>query len=164
MPNLRQSILSGAILCGITAGASGSVVGQQKVIEEVLVTATKREASAQDNSVTLQAIDQSTLSELNVGNFDDYIRHIPNMTAGGRGPGQSSIYIRGMATSTISVQLAGANGSVGTQRGALPARATGHPGWPESGCLRHRYATYRGSSRPPGNTFWLQSPRPAPCV
>ncbi len=76
-----------------------------------MVTATKREASAQDNSVTLQAIDQSTLSELNVGNFDDYIRHIPNMTAGGRGPGQSSIYIRGMATSTISVQLAGANGS-----------------------------------------------------
>ncbi|MDH3533553.1 MAG: TonB-dependent receptor, partial [Gammaproteobacteria bacterium] len=30
--------------------------------------------------------------------FDDYIRYLPNVNSAGRGPGQSSVFIRGMAT------------------------------------------------------------------
>lgn len=97
--------------------ASAAILGSQaaqaepKQIEEVTVTATKRAESAQDIPVAVQALGEQNLENLNVSNFDDYIRHMPNVTAGGRGPGQSSIYIRGMATETISTQLSQANGT-----------------------------------------------------
>ncbi|MGF1454506.1 MAG: TonB-dependent receptor [Alphaproteobacteria bacterium] len=79
-------------------------------IEQIVVTATKREESSQDVPVAVTAVSGETLDDLNIGNFDDYLRYLPNVTAGGRGPGQSTIYIRGLATDTIPVQLAGANG------------------------------------------------------
>ncbi|MCW8125725.1 TonB-dependent receptor [Microbulbifer halophilus] len=97
--------------------ATAAIMGSQaahaepKQIEEVTVTATKRAESAQDIPVAVQALGEENLENLNVSNFDDYIRHMPNVTAGGRGPGQSSIYIRGMATETIATQLSQANGT-----------------------------------------------------
>nr|WP_277611295.1 TonB-dependent receptor [Microbulbifer celer] len=96
-----------------TAAVLGSqpALAQPRQIEEVTVTATKRAASTQDIPVTVQALGEQNLENLNVANFDDYIRHMPNVTSGGRGPGQSSIYIRGMATETISTQLSQANGT-----------------------------------------------------
>ena len=107
----KKKRLNSAVLFGIAASLSTASANAQNVIEEVIVTATKREESAQDIPVTVLALDESTMKELQIGNFDDYVSYMPNVTNAGRGPGQSSIYIRGMATSTISVQLAGANGS-----------------------------------------------------
>ncbi len=83
---------------------------QRERIEQIVVTATKREEGLQDIPVAVSALGGEQLEQLNIGNFDDYLRYLPNVTAGGRGPGQSTIYIRGMATDTIPVQLAGANG------------------------------------------------------
>jgi outer membrane receptor protein involved in Fe transport len=66
--------------------------------EEIVVTATKRATDLQDTPIAVQALGEEKLDELNIGNFDDYIRYLPNVNAAGRGPGQSSIFIRGMAT------------------------------------------------------------------
>lgn len=105
----QRNKLNHAIVTAIAA-TTGSLPASAAV-EEVIVTATKTAASTQDIPVTVQALDNEKIGDLNIGNFDDYVRYLPNVTSGGRGPGQSSVYIRGMATSTISVQLAGANGS-----------------------------------------------------
>ena len=66
--------------------------------EEIVVTATKRVTDLQDTPIAVQALGEERLDELNIANFDDYIRYLPNVNAAGRGPGQSSIFIRGMAT------------------------------------------------------------------
>jgi outer membrane receptor protein involved in Fe transport len=92
------------------------MVGQEvalaeNVIEEVTVTATKREESMQDIPITVQALSGETLNDLNIGNFDDYVRFLPNVNAGGRGPGQNEVYIRGMSIDAITVMLSGAQGS-----------------------------------------------------
>ena len=84
---------------------------QAREVEEVVVSATKKEKNAQDVSVTVQALESQTLKDINVSNFDEYIEYLPNVTSGGRGPGQSTIYIRGMAVDPITVLLSGAQGS-----------------------------------------------------
>lgn len=105
----KRTKINQAVITAIAASA-GSLPAKAQ-IEEVVVTATKRAQSAQDIPVTVQALGSQSIDDLNITNFDDYVRFLPGVTSGGRGPGQSTIYIRGMATSTISVQLAGANGS-----------------------------------------------------
>src|SRR5690606_8850656 len=92
----RRSAVSQAVIVSLSAGSLPLVASAQ--IEEIVVTATKREESLQDVAVSVQALGQERLEELNIANFDDYIRFLPNVNAAGRGPGQSSIFIRGMAT------------------------------------------------------------------
>jgi len=99
--------LSAAIISVLaTTGASAATE-----IEEVVVTATKRASSTQDIPVAVQAVTEDTLEDLAIGNFEDYIRYLPNVTAGGRGPGQNTAYIRGMAIEPITVLLSGAQGT-----------------------------------------------------
>ena len=99
--------LSAAIISVLaTTGATAATE-----IEEVVVTATKRASSTQDIPVAVQAITEDTLEDLAIGNFEDYIRYLPNVTAGGRGPGQNTAYIRGMAIEPITVLLSGAQGT-----------------------------------------------------
>ncbi len=105
----KKKRLNQAIIAALATSFGVSAYAQ---IDEVLVTATKREASAQDVPVAVQALDETSISDLNIGNFDDYVRHLPNVSFGGRGPGQSTVYIRGMAVEPITVLLSGAQGSV----------------------------------------------------
>jgi outer membrane receptor protein involved in Fe transport len=80
-------------------------------LQDVIVTANRREESAQNVPITLQVISGATLAKLNVANFDDVVTYLPGVTAHGVGPGQSNIYVRGLATATAGVQASGALGS-----------------------------------------------------
>jgi len=98
-------------------------------ISEVIVTAQRRSESAQNVPITIQALTAETLTQLNVATFDDYVKYLPNVTAGGTGPGQSNIFIRGLATSIGGTQGVGATGSfpnvavyLDDQSGQLPGR------------------------------------------
>ena len=64
-------------------------------LEEVVVTATKQEASLQDVPVAVSALTEESLNQRGVSNFSDYLIELPNVSAGGAGPGQSTMYIRG---------------------------------------------------------------------
>lgn len=105
----KKNKLATTILSLSAASLSGAAQAQ---LEEVIVTATKRAQSAQDIPVAVSALSSEGIKDLNVGNFDDYLRFLPNLTSGGRGPGQSTIYVRGMAVEPITVMLSGAQGSV----------------------------------------------------
>lgn len=108
---VKQDKLRQAILTAIAASA-GSASPAFAALEEVVVTATKRARSAQDIPVTVQALNEAAIRDLNVGNFDDYVRYLPTVTSGARGPGQATVYIRGMAVEPITVLLSGAQGSM----------------------------------------------------
>ena len=59
-------------------------------VEVITVTATKKEANAQDIPVAVNAVSAETIDDLEVGNFNDYVRYLPNVNFGGRGPGHLS--------------------------------------------------------------------------
>mgnify|MGYP006071350151 CR=1 FL=1 len=103
--------ISLGILGSVAAIIPQAVDGQERQIEEVVVSATKKKENASDIPVTVTALTEETLKEMNVSNFDEYIEYLPNVTSGGRGPGQSTIYIRGMAVDPVNVFLSAAQGS-----------------------------------------------------
>jgi len=77
----------------------------------VMVTANRREESLQDVPITIQVLTSATLHSLNATTFDDYVSHLPGVTAHGVGPAQNNIYIRGLATGDTPNQGAGFSGS-----------------------------------------------------
>jgi len=79
-------------------------------VDTILVTATKRSEDLQDVPLSVQALGSEQLQELNIATFDDYLKQLPNVTAGGSGPGQSTIYIRGLASTTPNLTTAGVAG------------------------------------------------------
>ena len=66
-------------------------------ISEIVVTATRREESIQNVPITVQALTGDTLQKLNVTTFDDFVKYTPNVTTANLGPGQSSIFMRGLS-------------------------------------------------------------------
>lgn len=101
----RKKALVAAV--SVALGLSGPA---SAVIEEVVVTATKRESSTQDIPVAVSVLDEKSMSELGVTNFEDYMLQLPGVTAGGSGPGQNTIYIRGVASSTPALTTSGVAG------------------------------------------------------
>lgn len=99
------AILSAAAAHSVSAQDEGSLR-----LEEIVVTATKRVSSTQDIPVAVSALGESTLEDANVNVFTDYLLQLPGVTAGGAGPGQGTIYIRGLASTTPNLTVAGASG------------------------------------------------------
>ncbi|WP_156841015.1 TonB-dependent receptor [Novosphingobium aquimarinum] len=83
---------------------------RQGGLQEIIVTATKRSESLQDVAVSLNALGEEELDNLGVDTFADYLDQLPSVTAGGSGPGQSTIYIRGLASTTPNLTTAGVAG------------------------------------------------------
>jgi outer membrane receptor protein involved in Fe transport len=94
----KRSEINRAVCLALATSAGLSSSPALAEIEEITVTATKRATSLQDTPVAIQALGQEKLDDLNISNFDDYMKYLPNVNAAGRGPGQSFIFIRGMAT------------------------------------------------------------------
>src|SRR5579862_6160551 len=98
-------------------------------IQEIVVTAQRRVENIQNVPIAIQALTGETLSQLNVTNFDDLIKYLPNVTASSAGPGQSAIYMRGLSVGDQGTQSGGSiNGFpnvaiyLDDQSGQLPGR------------------------------------------
>ncbi|NNE58879.1 MAG: TonB-dependent receptor plug domain-containing protein, partial [Hellea sp.] len=78
--------------------------------DEIFVTATKRTQSAADIPIAVSALGEDTLEELRVDVFTDYLVQLPGVTSGGAGPGNNTIYIRGLASTTPATSIAGVAG------------------------------------------------------
>jgi len=87
--------------------SSSLLISQARAqIEVIEVTATRRPEVAQDVPIALHALTTETLDQLDINSFTDYLVHLPGVTAGGSGPGQSTIYIRGVASTTPTISVA----------------------------------------------------------
>ncbi len=120
---LRWALLSGAALSVVLAGtahaggapaadtvqpaavapgssvapAPGAAPQKTESVEVVTVTAQRRTEKLQNVPISIQALSGVTLKRLNVENFEDLVAQLPNVTAGGFGPGQNEVYIRGLS-------------------------------------------------------------------
>ena len=90
---------------------SGYISAQsQATIEEVVVTSRKKDESLQDVPLSVSAIGEEALEQKGINVFEDYLLQLPSVTAGGSGPGQSTVYIRGLASTTPNLTTAGVAG------------------------------------------------------
>ena len=88
---------------------SGFAMSQAE-LEEIVVTARKKTESLQDVPISVSALRESDLEDKGVNVFEDYLLQLPSVTAGGAGPGTSTIYIRGLASTTPNLTTAGVAG------------------------------------------------------
>ena len=113
MPNTPSAPRPCALATAVAVAVSAPVAQAQqpkKAIEEVVVTATKREESMQDVPVAITALQTEALEELRIGTFQDYVAYLPNVVSQGTGPGQNEIFIRGAATSQTVLTLSSVQG------------------------------------------------------
>jgi len=106
----KRNSLSAAVAVAIAGGTGTEPASAQATIEEVVVTATKREESMQDVPVTVSALQGQDLEELRISSFQDYVQYLPNVVSQGTGPGQNEIFIRGAATSQTILTLSSVQG------------------------------------------------------
>ncbi|NND44509.1 MAG: TonB-dependent receptor [Xanthomonadales bacterium] len=101
---IRPNKLSYAI-SALLAAPAGSVVAQDegagasndRMLEEVLVTARKRTESIMDIPESIQAISGAELEKAGLNTMDDYVRFIPSMSYVSTNPGSANIVFRGIA-------------------------------------------------------------------
>ena len=96
----------------INASVFTGIVGAQSqaTVEEIVVTARKRAESLQDVPLSVSALKESDLEDKGINVFEDYLLQLPGVTSGGAGPGTSTIYIRGLASTTPNITVAGVAG------------------------------------------------------
>jgi iron complex outermembrane recepter protein len=76
-------------------------------LQEVIVTANRREEKLQDVPMAIQVLTGETLAKLNATTFDDFVKYLPAVTEHGVGPGQNNIYVRGLGTAVSGIQGSG---------------------------------------------------------
>ena len=87
------SVSALAIAAAPAAAAQGAAApaeqnGQREGgVPAIIVTAQKRTQDLQDVPISVSAIGEEQLDELNISTFDDYLEQLPTVTAGGTGSG-----------------------------------------------------------------------------
>ena len=95
--------VSAAIGASTAAHAAGDAATDQSAttsgggLEEIIVTAQRREENLQNVPITMQAISGDQLKELNVTTIEEAVKLLPNVTMPSNGPGMGNIYMRGLS-------------------------------------------------------------------
>ena len=106
-----------AVLVSMGAGAAfaadapAAAVENDRAIEDIVVTATRREEAVNKVPVAIQALGGESLQKLNIANFEKLVEYLPNVRTASHGPGTSSMYIRGLSTDTPGLQILGTAGA-----------------------------------------------------
>lgn len=82
-PGSMQIVFVLAMICGAPSTAQDRG-DPPKTLEEITVTAAKRELSLQDSSISVTALSGDLLDRLHVVEFNDYIELVPTLTAAER--------------------------------------------------------------------------------
>jgi outer membrane receptor protein involved in Fe transport len=102
---VSMALVGSAIAATIVAPAHAA-----STLEEVLVTAQKREANLQDVAVSVQVLSNEQLDNLQVKGFEDYILFLPTVSYTSNGPGNGQVYMRGIVS-----------GGDGVHSGSMPS-------------------------------------------
>jgi iron complex outermembrane recepter protein len=86
-------------------------ISSEDGLPDVIVTANRRAEDLQSVPMTIQVLTGETLAELNATTFDDFVRYLPGVTAHGVGPGQNTIYVRGLGQNAGGIQGSGVVGT-----------------------------------------------------
>jgi len=137
-PSTKLTYAIAAILGGGAIGAvhpasaqsagTGNANNTSDQLQTITVTAQRRVQNVQDVPITIQALTNKTLTELNVTTFDDLIKYTPNVSSANLGPGQSSIFMRGLSVGVTGQQGTGTTGPIPNVAVYLDSQSTALPG------------------------------------
>lgn len=99
--NTRLLRLSLAALTGCMMVAA-SVTAQENVLEEIIVTAEKREASIQDTALAITAVSGDLLENGGLDEIEDLSLDVPSLVFS-RAGGEAQLYIRGVGTNLFGI-------------------------------------------------------------
>ena len=92
--------MAGAPLAPMLLTGPGVAFAQQSAggLEEIIVTARKREETLQSVPISIQALGAERLRELKISDFTDYVKFLPSVAFTSAGPGFGLPYFRGVAS------------------------------------------------------------------
>ncbi len=119
--------VSGAARAQETAAQEDAAAEEQAGLEEIVVTASRRDTSQQDVPGALLVLSQERLENQRVEDLDDYLRLLPGVAGSGQGPGKKEIFIRGVSPGRTPVRIAtlGSEPSVGLYFDETPISVAG---------------------------------------
>jgi iron complex outermembrane recepter protein len=114
---LSATLLSTALLCGpamadpdpAAAGPAntGAEAPARGELEEIVVTAEKRESTVQATPIAMTALSSNDLAEQNITSVQDLVGTVPGLSLRTAGPGQTEYEMRGLGSSGGSVATVG---------------------------------------------------------
>ena len=116
----RQKTL--ALMISAVLGTAQAAYGQSGVLEEVIVTASKRKANLQDLPQAITAFTTADIARQGFTGLDDYAAKIPSLAYATREPAGTSVIFRGVASSGIQF---GTNPSSGVYLDEQPITQAG---------------------------------------
>lgn len=107
-PSWATLLLASTMLAGVSPALAQEAA--DTTVDELIVTAQKREENLQRVPLSIQAIGTVKLEQLEVSDFDDFAKFLPSVSYRSAGPGFTNIYMRGVAS-----------GENGNHSGPLPS-------------------------------------------
>ena len=105
----RKSLIAAAVV-GVYATAAQA---QSTLLEEVVVTATKRESTIQDLPFSINAQTADAIRRSGATNLEELSRNVAGLTIQNLGPGQSQVAVRGVSAGQIVRDQPGVKEQVG---------------------------------------------------
>jgi iron complex outermembrane recepter protein len=99
---LRRAPIAAAIFAAMPQAYAADATDNTGVLQEVVVTAEKRTENLQDVPVSITALGTKQLEQLNVQDFNDYVKYLPSVAYQTAGPGFAHIFMRGVASGDIA--------------------------------------------------------------
>ncbi len=109
---IRQSSCA-LVALALLAAAPAAVYAQDSLIEEITVTATKRDATIKDVPFSINAQTQENIQASGATNLEELARNVAGLTIQNLGPGQSQVAIRGVSAGQIVRDQPGVKEQVG---------------------------------------------------
>ena len=114
--------LAAAVALSLVAG--GNVLAQQSMsLEEVIVTAQKRDQSLQEVPISIAVLGETQLQDNGVADLQDFAQLLPSMNYVSLGPGTGNVYMRGISSGGESIL--GSNPNVAVYMDEQPVTAVG---------------------------------------
>ncbi|MDB4077639.1 TonB-dependent receptor, partial [Porticoccaceae bacterium] len=121
---IAKKTLLATVIGVFAAGGMGTASAQDQVsegataqsgIDEIIVTANKRETNLQDTAMSLSVLTEETITNRGLVSASDYLAAIPGVSYGEQGVTNNKIVIRGLANGNVTT-----DSSVGTYLGEIP--------------------------------------------
>ena len=115
----KLSLLAGAAVVALAfpvasyAADAAPEAAKSSTVQEVIVTAQKREESLLDIPQSVTAISGDALSLRRASTFEDYVTSVPGMNLVASQPGSTRLVLRGLNTGGVSATMSKAGSSYG---------------------------------------------------
>lgn len=109
----KRQVSCALVSIALVAAVPGAVNAQERLLEEITVTATKRDATIKDVPFSINAMTQQDIQASGATNLEEMARNVAGLTIQNLGPGQSQVAIRGVSAGQIVRDQPGVKEQVG---------------------------------------------------